>query len=229
MKPSQSAKSPSKWMLLVEFPAATALFMIASLNLAYRPMLLITIAIMGLLVACYLYFKLRYGIRIPLFVLFLAFAAVEVDTVGNHFRWYQRIPWPIPYDVFAHLVIPVLLSPALIWLIRAWFEKSSYAVPLSVVVFIATCVNFSLSGFYEITEMWDELYFGGKRIWSIYDTSRDLQWDLTGAIFGSLLTFAAIKLRSKFFQRQVTRKLIADLPSTTEALKGSQIQVSGRK
>lgn len=217
MKPTQSPKTPSKWLLLVEFPAATALFMLASLNLAYRPMLLITVSSVVLLLACYFYFKWRYGLRIPIFVLLLAFAAVEVDTVGNYFRWYQKIPWPVPYDVFAHLVIPVMLSPALIWLIRAWFEKSGYAVPLSVVVFIAVCVNFSLSGFYEITEMWDELYFGGKRIWSIYDTPRDLQWDLTGAIFGSLLTFAAIKLRSRCSQRQINPELIADLPSATNA------------
>lgn len=207
---TQTTKSPGKWMLLIEFPAATALFMLASLNLAYRPMLLITVSSAILLLACYFYFKWRYGLRIPIFVLLLAFAAVEVDTVGNYFRWYQKLPWPIPYDVFAHLVIPVMLSPALIWLIRAWFAKSGYAVPLNVVVFIAVCVNFSLAGFYEITEMWDELYFGGKRIWSVYDTPRDLQWDLTGAIVGSVLTYTAIILKGRLSQRQVTHDLITE-------------------
>lgn len=192
-------------------------------------MLLITVASVILLVACYFYFKWRYGLRIPILVLLLAFAAVEVDTVGNYFRWYQKLPWPVPYDVFAHLVIPVMLSPALIWLIRAWFETSGVVVPLSVVVFIAVCVNFRLSGFYEISEMWDELYFGGKRIWSMYDTPRDLQWDLTSAICGSLLTFAAITLRRRFSQRQASHELIVDLPSTTSIGCDSMLSVRGQK
>ena len=114
MKPVRHAKPPSAWMMLVEFPVATALFMIATLNLAYRPILLITVLSGALLIACYQYFKWRYGLRIPIFVLFLAFAAVEVDTVGNYFHWYQKIPFPVSYDVCAHLVIPVLLSHALV-------------------------------------------------------------------------------------------------------------------
>ena len=191
-------KAPSRWMMLIEFPAALALFIIASLNLAYRPLWLITGASVILLVAGHFYFKLRYGIKIPLLVLLLAFAAVEIDTIGNYFHWYQKFPLPVPYDVFAHLIIPVLLAPALVWLIRVWFQEMDYHVPLSVVTFIAINVNFSLSGFYEITELWDELYFGGKRIWSAYDTPRDLQGDLIGAITGSLLTFAVLTLAQRY-------------------------------
>ena len=81
-------KAPSRWMMLIEFPAALALFIIASLNLAYRPLWLITGASVILLVAGHFYFKLRYGIKIPLLVLLLAFAAVEIDTIGNYFHWY---------------------------------------------------------------------------------------------------------------------------------------------
>ena len=180
--------------MFIEFPAATALFIIASLNLAYRPLWLITIVSIVLLLACEIYFRLRHGVKIPIFILFLAFAAVEIDTVGNYFRWYQKIPWLIPYDVFAHLVIPILLAPALFWLIRAWFDRMNYLVPLSVITFITISVTFSLTAFYEITELWDELYFGGKRIWSAYDTPRDLQWDLIGAILGSLATLILVKL-----------------------------------
>ena len=200
-------KDHSQWIMFLEFPVATALFIIASLNLAYRPMWLITLASLGLLVTCQQYFKLRHGIRIPVFILFLAFAAVEIDTVGNHFRWYQKIPWPVPYDVFAHLVIPTLLAPALFWLIRSWFEGMRYVVPLSVITFITISVNFSLAAFYEITELWDELYFGGKRIWSVYDTPRDLQWDLIGAIAGSLATFLILKL-AQFFSTRANNILV---------------------
>ncbi len=214
------------WTMFIEFPVATAVFIIASLNLAYRPMWLITIASLGLLLACYQYFKLRHGIRIPVFVLFLAFAAVEIDTVGNHFRWYQKLPWPVPYDVFAHLLIPTLLAPALFWLIRSWFERMSYFVPLSVITFIATNVNFSLSGFYEITELWDELYFGGKRIWGIYDTSRDLQWDLIGALLGSIATFLFLKFSALFAER--SRKIPGNSAHLAESISLAKINQNVR-
>lgn len=183
--------------MLIEFPAATALFIIASLNLAYRPMWLLTGASFILLLACRFYFQWRYQLKIPWLILLLAFAAVQVDTIGNHFRWYQKIPWPVPYDVFAHCIIPALLAPALVWLIHAWFEKMEYKVPLSVSTFVAITTSFSLSAFYEITELWDELYFGGKRIWSAYDTPRDLQWDLIGTLIGAMLTFFILKFTAK--------------------------------
>jgi uncharacterized membrane protein YjdF len=95
-------------------------------------------------------------------------------------------------------VIPALIAPALFWLIRSWFEGMKYVLPLSVITFITISVNFSLAAFYEITELWDELYFGGKRIWSVYDTPRDLQWDLIGAMVGSLATFLVLKLPQFF-------------------------------
>lgn len=200
---------PSHWMMFVELPLATSIFIIASLNLAYRSIGLITAMSALLLFSFRAYLRRRYGIRIPFLVLLLAFAAVEVDTVGNHFRWYQRVPWPLPYDVFAHFVIPAMLAPALMWMIRAWFEKLGYKLPLSIVCFIAINVNFSLSGFYEITELWDELYFGGKRIWSLYDTSHDLQNGLLGVLLGTALSYAAMRLldarkrqREKFMPAQ---------------------------
>jgi uncharacterized membrane protein YjdF len=52
---------------------------------------------------------------------------------------------------------------------------------------VAAAVIFSLSAGYEIIELWDELYFGGQRIWSKYDTATDLQWDLLGILIGLLL------------------------------------------
>lgn len=180
--------------MVLEFPAATAILIVASLNLAYRPIWLITVASVLLLVACQFYFRQRYGIKIPFLILLMAFAAVGIDTVGNHFRWYQKIPWPVPYDLFAHLLIPALLAPALLWLTRAWFEKVGYPLPLGVVTFIAVNLNFSLAGFYEITEMWDDFYFGGERIRTVYDTPHDLQWGLIGAVVGSLLTYGAMKI-----------------------------------
>jgi uncharacterized membrane protein YjdF len=53
---------------------------------------------------------------------------------------------------------------------------------------------FSLSAAYEIIELWDEVHFGGQRIWGKYDTATDLQWDLCGIIIGTV--FSCIMLRT---------------------------------
>ncbi|MCI0392781.1 MAG: hypothetical protein MOB07_28955 [Acidobacteria bacterium] len=195
-------RNPSHWMLFVEFPVATSIFIVASLNLAYRSITVITVLSALFLFLFRAYLNLRYRIRIPFLVLLLAFAAVEIDTVGNYLQLYRRLPWPVPYDVFAHITIPAMLAPALVWLTRAWFEKLGYKLPLSVVCFISVNVNFSLSGFYEIVELWDDLYFGGTRIWEIYDTSRDLQNGLLGAVIGTAISYAVLRLSEREVFRQ---------------------------
>jgi hypothetical protein len=88
-------------MMFIELPVATAIFIIASLNLAYRPIWLIAILSALLLASFRAYLKWRYAIDIPFIVLLLAFAAVGIDTVGNHFRLYQlaAAPGPLPRAV----------------------------------------------------------------------------------------------------------------------------------
>ena len=78
-------------------------------------------------------------------------------------------------------ILPVTPSPRL-------------GFPLKLTAFFAAMTVFSLSAAYEIIELWDELYFGGKRIWGPYDTATDLQWDLCGIIVGTL--FSCIMLRT---------------------------------
>ncbi len=70
-------------------------------------------------------------------------------------------------------------------------------LPLALLLLIV----FSLSAVYEIIELWDEVYFGGKRIWGPYDTATDLQWDLCGIIVGTL--FACLLLRVNQVARNV--------------------------
>jgi len=73
------------------------------------------------------------------------------------------------------------------------FEKLGYELPLKLTAFFAATVVFSLSAFYEIIELWDEVYFHGQRIWGPHDTATDLQWDLCGIIVGSLLAFLLLR------------------------------------
>ncbi len=75
-----------------------------------------------------------------------------------------------------------------------------YRLPLGLTTFFAITVNFTLSGFSEIVKLWDERYFGGKRIWGPHATPNDLQWGLAGIILGPVLTYLALRYYSKLEQ-----------------------------
>jgi hypothetical protein len=135
----------------------------------------------------YLYARTRHGIRIPLPLLGLVFAALQVDALGNHFHLYGHMFGPMQYDEFSHLMVQVLVSPIIVWLVSQALEKWGYQLPIGLTAFFAGTTVFSLSAAYEIIELWDELYLGGQRIWSKYDSATDLQWDLCGIVVGTLL------------------------------------------
>lgn len=143
----------------------------------------------------YFYLRLRHDLRVPLTLLVLVFGALQVDALGNFFRLYGSAYGPMQYDEFAHLTVQVLVSPLIVWLVRRVLQHRGYQLPLSLTAFFAGTLVFSLSAAYEILELWDEVYFGGQRIWGKYDTGTDLQWDLCGIIIGTIL--ACLTLREK--------------------------------
>jgi uncharacterized membrane protein YjdF len=91
------------------------------------------------------------------------------------------------------MTIQVLVSPIIVWLVGRILQQSGYRLPLKLTALFAGTIVYSLSAIYEIIELWDEIYFGGHRIWGPYDTATDLQWDLCGIIVGTL--FSCIMLR----------------------------------
>jgi uncharacterized membrane protein YjdF len=123
----------------------------------------------------------------------LVFAALQVDALGNFFHMYGRQFGPIQYDEFAHMTVQVLVSPIIVWLLGRVLQQFGIRLPLKLTAFFAATIVYSLSAIYEIIELWDEIYFGGHRIWGSYDTATDLQWDLCGIIVGTL--FSCIMLR----------------------------------
>ena len=139
----------------------------------------------------YVYVRARLGIRIPILLLVFVFMALQVDALGNYFRMYGTQFGPMQYDQFAHMMVQVLITPIIVWLVHQLLQR--YRLPLWFNAIFAGLVVFSLSAAYEIIELWDEIYFGGKRIWGPYDTATDLQWDLCGTIVGTL--FSCIMMR----------------------------------
>jgi uncharacterized membrane protein YjdF len=141
----------------------------------------------------YLYVRRRLNIHIPIGLLGLVFLALQVDALGNFFHMYGQKFGPMQYDEFSHTLVQVLVTPLFVWLVARVLHHRGYQLPLKLTAFFAATIVYSMSAIYEIIELWDEIYFGGHRIWGPYDTATDLQWDLCGIIVGTL--FSCIMLR----------------------------------
>ena len=170
------------------FAGAAFLTKMCYLSLAFN-----SIFVLIFLSLFYSYIRIRLDIQIPVGLLALVFVALQVDALGNFFHMYGRQFGPMQYDEFAHMTVQVLISPILVWLTGRVLHHLGYRLPLRLTAFFAATIVFSLSAVYEIIELWDEIYFGGHRIWGPYDTATDLQWDLCGLIVGTL--FSCIMLR----------------------------------
>lgn len=161
-------------------------------KMCYMSLAFNSVFVIVFLALFYLYVRARLKIEIPFVLLALVFGALQVDALGNFFRMYGQKFGPVQYDEFAHMMVQVLISPIIVWLVGHTLERFGYRLPLKLTAVMAAGMVFCLSAAYEIIELWDELYFGGKRIWGPYDTATDLQWDLCGIIIGTI--FATIIL-----------------------------------
>lgn len=185
------------WLSYLELPLLTLVFIVVAINLPYESFWLITTVSILLLSVIRMYLKWRYQVTVPGLILLFVFLSVEIDAVGNLLHLYQTMKEPLPYDVLAHFTIPLLSAPVIIWLLATGIERFQYRLPLGVIAFFSVTINFFLSGFYEVVELWDELFFHGQRIWTLHDTSNDLQWGLLGGLVGALLTWLIWQRRSR--------------------------------
>jgi uncharacterized membrane protein YjdF len=149
------------------------------------------------LTVVYLYVRGRHKINLPISLLILVFVALQVDALGNLFGMYGSKFGPLQYDEFSHLSVQILVSPIAVWLLQHMLERSGHHLPIKLTAFFAATMVFSLSAFYEIIELWDEIYFHPHRIWGPLDTATDLQFDLCGIVVGTLLACVLLRTRQK--------------------------------
>jgi uncharacterized membrane protein YjdF len=143
----------------------------------------------------YVYVRHRHKISIPASLLVLVFIALQIDALGNLFGMYGQQFGPLQYDEFSHMMVQALVSPSIVWLVQHALEKWGHHLPLKLTAFFAGTMVFSLSAFYEVIELWDELYFHPHRIWGPLDTATDLQFDLFGIVIGTLLACVLLRTR----------------------------------
>lgn len=193
-------------VMLSLFAGAAFLTKMCYLSLAFN-----TLFTLAFLAIFYWYVRARLNVRLPLVLLALVFAALQVDALGNYFRMYGRQFGPMQYDEFSHLTVQVLVSPIIIWLVTRVLHQNGYRLPLKLTAFFSATIVFSLSAAYEIIELWDEVYFKGQRIWGKYDTATDLQWDLCGIIVGTV--FSCIMFRIANFDLRISNFAIRNSQS----------------
>ena len=163
------------------------------LKMCYLSLFFNTAFIVLFLVAFYVYLRFRHRISVPLVLLMFVLFAVEVDALGNFFGMYGQRFGPMQYDEFSHMTVQVFVTPIIVWLLHSSLRKLGHDLSLFLTSLLAATVMFSLASFYEIIELWDELYVGGQRIWGPYDTASDLQWDLCGILIGCFIAKLALK------------------------------------
>jgi uncharacterized membrane protein YjdF len=178
-----------EWPMLIGFFVVTSFFLF---RMAYLPGY-ISLPVGVLLLGLFRHFiESCYGVRIPLFLLLLLWLSIALDWAGNIFGWYNAKDWLIPYDYFTHTAVPFLVTPVMVWLMDTGLKKFGYALPLWLVTLFAVTAMFTLAGFYEILELWDDKYMHpdpGWRIHGPYDTANDLQCDLLGMVLGGVLAY----------------------------------------
>ena len=185
-----------KWLRKLELSVVVLLFISGAaflLKMCYLSLAFNTIIGIAFLAAVYAYIRLRHNLNIPLVMLALVFAALQVDALGNYFRMYGQQFGPMQYDEFSHMTVQVLVTPVIVWLVRHLLDRLGYQLSLKLTAFFSATIIFSLSAFYEIIELWDEVYFQGHRIWGPHDTASDLQWDLCGIVIGTLLAHVVLR------------------------------------
>jgi len=161
--------------------AAKSLLLI---GLPYREWPINTVFTCSLLLLFYGYFRFRQGLRAPFFVIVCLAIAVAVDILGNKFGFYGHPFGPLrDYDEFAHFAGSGFSAVAAFWLLRAGTRRMGIKLSNGLLGFLSTSVAFTYCGWYEILELWDELFYSHfERIHSWDDTPNDLFYDFLGVI-----------------------------------------------
>lgn len=168
-------------------------------RLPYRPWYINTALTLPLLLLIYCFFRFRQNVIIPLSVVGCLAAAITLDVLGNLFQLYGQPFGPLPdYDIFTHFLGSGFSLVPVMWLLRATTRRMGIRLPQGMVGFFATTITFSLCAWYEILELWDEIFWNDNvRIHSTHDTAGDLQFDLAGIVVFALLASLVYVLKDR--------------------------------
>lgn len=163
----------------------------------------------GLLALFYFYFRFRYKLTPPPIIVFCLAGAVAVDVLGNYLGLYGHEFLFAQFDEVSHFVGSGLSLPPAMWLLRAAGRRFGFKIPGGLLGFLSVSITFAFCAYYEILELWDERFYGGKRLWTPTDSANDLQWDLFGIIIFAVVTSMVFKFLEKR-EKRVNRSSSTD-------------------
>jgi multidrug transporter EmrE-like cation transporter len=164
------------------------------IRMPYRGIELNALYTMIILSSFYFYLRFRQSIISPPILLIFLATAIGADVIGNYLQLYGKPFGPVMYDEFTHFIGPALSLPATMWAIRESLKKAEIKIPYSLLSVFSGALTFAFSAYYEILELWDEKFFGGKRLWNPTDSANDLQYGLFGIIISTIITNAIFKI-----------------------------------
>ena len=184
--------------------AAKSLLLI---GLPYREWPVNTFYTCSLLLFFYFFFRLRQGLRAPVFVIVCLAAAVAVDILGNKLGLYGHPFGPLrDYDEFAHFAGSGFSAVGAFWLMRAATRRMGVRLSNGLLGFLSTSVAFTYCGWYEILELWDEYFWSGfERIHWWYDTPNDLFYDFLGVIAFIAVATLAFSIGERFEKERASQ------------------------
>lgn len=175
--------------------SALAIFTLLLLRLPYRlPVTNIVLSTLALS-SLYFYLRLRLKIRVPSFMILCLVVSIALDVIGNRYGLFSRRFGLFPYDIITHCTASGLSFVPVMWLLMKLIRRFDYRLPLGFVAFFSATTAFSLGGYYEITELMDERFLGGHRIWTPRDTVQDLAADLVGIVVAAVCYSLAVRTR----------------------------------
>ncbi|MBI3654781.1 MAG: hypothetical protein HY231_27425 [Acidobacteria bacterium] len=166
-----------------------------------------------LLAYFYCFFRFRFKATPPLLVVFSMLSAVGIDVAGNYFHLYGKAFFGIEYDEYTHLLGSAFSLIPVMWVFRTTTRRMGFRLPPDMVGFLSTTITFSLCAYYEILELWDELFWGDfERIHGSHDTANDLMWDLGGIIIAALVSIMVYKTidRREAAQLQIANAVLVN-------------------
>ncbi|HSB11390.1 MAG TPA: hypothetical protein VLM38_18020 [Blastocatellia bacterium] len=181
--------------VLLATMVALTIYTTLLLRLPYRSPVTNSLYSVLALATFYFYLRLRLRIRLPALMLLCLVLSILLDVVGNHFGLFSRRIALIPYDTITHFTSSGLSFIPVMWLLMALLRRFDYRLPLGFVTFFSATTAFSLAAYYEITELIDERFFGGQRIWTPRDTVQDLAADLAGIVIAAFFCALVLKRR----------------------------------
>lgn len=193
-----------------EFMAFSVLGFVAKslllIRLPYREWYINTAWTAFLLTLFYCYFRFRFKAKPPVFVVFCMAFAIGIDVLGNVFGLYGKAYFGIQYDEYTHFLGSGASLVPVTWAFRATTRRWGFRLPNDMTAFLTTCITFSLCAWYEILELWDELFYGDfTRLWTPRDSANDLQWNLAGIIVAAFISLLVYRYLDRREERAIAR------------------------